>query len=265
MISLAFSTCPNDTFIFDALVHGKIDTEGLAFDYQLADIEELNRRALAGETEMIKVSYHAWLFLRERYVLLDSGSALGFGNGPLLISKYTYRLEDLPHLSVAIPGQYTTAHLLLNIAAPNVREKQVMIFSGIEEAILDDRVDCGVIIHENRFTFEQKGLKKMLDLGQYWEKLTGSPIPLGGIIARKGLGYNVINKLNRIVYRSVEYAMKHPDESMPFVREHAQAMDEGVMQKHIHLYVNENTLSLGTGGKVALTKLQLIAKEKGLI
>ena len=140
-----------------------------------------------------------------------------------------------------------------------------MLFSEIEDAILTGKVDAGVIIHENRFTFEQKGLRKILDLGQYWEQLTGSPIPLGGIIARKGLGYNMINKLNRIMFRSVEYAIKHPAEAMPFVKIHAQEMDEEVMQKHIRLYVNDNTLSLGTGGKVALAKLQQIAKEKGLI
>jgi 1,4-dihydroxy-6-naphthoate synthase len=140
-----------------------------------------------------------------------------------------------------------------------------MVFSGIEAAILDGTVDCGVIIHENRFTYKQKGLKKIIDLGTFWEKQTGSPIPLGGILVRKGLGYDMINKLNRIMYRSVEYALKHPDAAMPFVRQHAQEMNERVMKKHIQLYVTEHTLSLGTGGKVALTKLQQIAGEKGLL
>ena len=265
MLSLAISPCPNDTFIFDALINHRIDLEGLKFDCQLHDVETLNKMAMAGGIDMIKVSFFTYLLLQQNFVLLDSGSAMGFGNGPLLISKENYLLEDLPHLTVAIPGQYTTAHMLFRIAAPGVKKKEFMLFSEIEDAILTGKVDAGVIIHENRFTFEQKGLRKILDLGQYWEQLTGSPIPLGGIIARKGLGYNMINKLNRIMFRSVEYAIKHPAEAMPFVKIHAQEMDEEVMQKHIRLYVNDNTLSLGTGGKVALAKLQQIAKEKGLI
>lgn len=265
MLSLAISPCPNDTFIFDALIHNRIDLDGLKFNYQLHDVETLNNMAITGGIDMIKVSFFTYLMLQKNFVLLDSGSAMGFGNGPLLISKKNYSLEDMPRLTVAIPGRYTTANMLFRIASPGVKKKEFMLFSDIEDAILTGKVDAGVIIHENRFTYEQKGLKKVLDLGQYWEQVTGSPIPLGGIIARKGLGYNTINKLNRIMFRSVEYAMKHPDDAMPFVREHAREMDEEVMKKHIHLYVNENTLSLGTGGKVALAKLQQIASEKGLI
>ena len=265
MLSLAISPCPNDTFIFDAIINKRIDLEGLKFDYRLHDVETLNKMALAGGIDVTKVSFFTYLLLQQNFILLDSGSALGFGNGPLLISKNNYSLEDLPGLTIAIPGQYTTAHMLFRIAAPGAKKKVFMMFSEIEDAILSGKVDAGVIIHENRFTYEQRGLKKILDLGEYWEQLTGSPIPLGGIIARKGLGYNVINKLNRVMFRSVEYAFKHPLDAMPFVREHAQEMDEEIMKKHIHLYVNENTLSLGTGGKVALAKLQQIAGEKGLI
>jgi 1,4-dihydroxy-6-naphthoate synthase len=265
MLSLAISPCPNDTFIFDALIHHRIDLEGIKFDYQLHDVETLNNMALAGGIDMIKVSFFTYLLLQQNFVLLDSGSAMGYGNGPLLISRQDYSLTDLPGLTVAVPGQYTTAHMLFRIAAPGAKKKKFMLFSEIEDAILTGKVDAGVIIHENRFTYEQKGLRKILDLGHYWEQLTGSPIPLGGIIARKGLGYNMINKLNRIMYRSVEYALNHPAEPMPFVRDHAQEMNDEVMQKHIHLYVNDNTLSLGTGGKVALAKLQRIAREKGLI
>ncbi|MCX6268026.1 MAG: 1,4-dihydroxy-6-naphthoate synthase [Bacteroidetes bacterium] len=265
MVSLAISPCPNDTFIFDALIHNRINLEGVRFDYRLHDVETLNKLAITGGIDMIKVSFFTYLLLQQNFVLLDSGSAMGFGNGPLLISKNEYSLEDLPRLTVAIPGQYTTAHMLFRIASPGVKKKEFMLFSDIEDAILTGKVDAGVIIHENRFTYEQKGLRNILDLGKYWEQLTGSPIPLGGILVRKGLGYNMINKLNRIMFRSVEYAMQHPTESMPFVREHAQEMDEEVMQKHIRLYVNDNTLSLGTGGKVALAKLQEIAKVRGLI
>lgn len=265
MIRLAISPCPNDTFIFDAIVHHRIDLEGMVFSFQFLDVETLNQMALAGNADLIKVSFFTYLMLQENFVLLDSGSAMGFGNGPLLISKKEYTIENLANLRVAVPGQYTTAHMLFRIAVPKVGEKQFMIFSEIEDAILTDKVDAGVIIHENRFTYAQRGLKKIIDLGEYWEKITGSPIPLGGIIARKGLGYDMINKLNRIMYRSVEFALKHPDVAMPFVREHAREMDEEVMRKHIGLYVNDLTLSLGTTGKVALSKLQKVAGEKGLI
>ena len=265
MLSLAISPCPNDTFIFDAIIHNRIDLEGLSFNFEVHDVETLNHMAIAGEADVIKVSFFTYLLLQQNFVLLDSGSAMGFGNGPLLISKNEYTLEDIPNLTVAVPGQYTTAHMLFRIAAPVIGKKVFMLFSEIEDAILSGKVDAGVIIHENRFTYHKRGLKKITDLGNYWEKLTGSPIPLGGILARKGLGYDVINKLNRIMYRSVEFAFNHPEVAMPFVREHAQEMDEDVINQHISLYVNENTKSLGTGGRVALAKLQRIAQEKGLI
>ena len=265
MLSIAISPCPNDTFIFDAIYHNRINLEGLKFNFQFHDVETLNHMAMTGSMDVLKVSFFTYLLLQQNYALLDSGSAIGFGNGPLLISKNKYTLEDLPRLSVAVPGRYTTANMLFSIAAPKFREKHVMLFSNIEDAILDGSVDAGVIIHENRFTYEQKGLQKIIDLGAFWEKQTGSPIPLGGILARKGLGYDVINKLNRIMFRSVEFAFKNPEVAMPFVKQHAREMEEEVMKKHIHLYVNENTLSLGTGGKVALVKLQQIARERGMI
>ena len=265
MLSLAISPCPNDTFVFYAIIHGRIDLEGLKFDVKMHDVETLNHMALAGGSDMIKVSFFTYLLVQRNYLLLDSGSAMGFGNGPLLISKKDFKIEDMPQLTVAVPGRYTTANMLFSIAAPVVKKKEFLLFSLIEDAVLSGKVDAGVIIHENRFTYQDKGLQNILDLGSYWEQLTGSPIPLGGILVRNGLGYNIINKLNRIMYRSVEYAMKHPEETMPFVREHAQEMDEEVMRKHIGLYVNQNTLSMGTGGKVALTKLQKIAREKGLL
>ncbi|MEI7983833.1 MAG: MqnA/MqnD/SBP family protein, partial [Bacteroidota bacterium] len=196
---------------------------------------------------------------------LDSGSAMGKGNGPLLISRKPYTLEDIPRLSVAIPGEYTTAHLLLQIAASPPKEKRFMIFSDIEKAVLTGIVDAGVIIHENRFTYKEKGLMKIADLGEYWEKLTGSPIPLGGIIAKKSLGYGQINKLNRIMFRSVEFSMKYPELAMPFVRNHAQEMDEAVIQQHIGLYVNDFTLRMGSIGKASITRLFDIATMKGII
>ena len=265
MIRLAFSPCPNDTFIFDALVHGKIDLEGLQFDFRMEDVETLNHLALKGQADMIKVSYHACLYLQQTFVLLQSGSALGRGNGPVLIAKRQISQDEIPILTIALPGEYTTAHLLFRLAFPEARLKRFMIFSRIEDAILHDEADAGVIIHENRFTYPDKGLFKILDLGEYWENLSQCPIPLGGIVARKSLGYEVINKLNRIMHRSVEYAMLNGPDVMPFVRANALEMKEEVMMKHISLFVNDFTLQLGKEGESAVAKLFKTAKEKKLM
>ncbi|MEI8005318.1 MAG: 1,4-dihydroxy-6-naphthoate synthase [Bacteroidota bacterium] len=265
MIRLAFSPCPNDTFIFDALVHGKIDIEGLEFDFRMEDVETLNHIALKGGADMIKVSYHAFLYLQQAYVLLQSGSALGRGNGPLLIAGKEIPGEDIPLMTIAIPGEYTTAHLLFRLAFPEAKLRRFLVFSAIEEAILAGNVDAGVIIHENRFTYQEKGLLKLLDLGEFWEGLTQAPIPLGGIVAKRSLGYDVINKLNRIMHRSVEYAMLNGPDTMPFVLANAQEMSPEVVMKHIGLYVNDFTLRLGAEGSSAVSKLLEIAKEKNII
>jgi len=264
-LKLAFSPCPNDTFMFAAMVHGLTDTEGLVFDYVMEDVETLNHLAMEGAMDMIKVSYHAYLFLTSRYRLLNSGSALGFGNGPLLITHKNHDVEKLKDFIVALPGEFTTAHLLFRLAFPLIHKKVFMRFSDIENAILEGKVDAGVIIHENRFTFEQKELIKLLDLGEFWESTTHAPIPLGGIVIRKGLGSDITEKLERVMHRSVVFARSHPEEVMPFVRCHAQEMDEEVMKKHIQLYVNDFSVSLGTTGKKAVELLFRIAKEKGLI
>ena len=260
-ISLAFSPCPNDTFIFDAMVHQKIDTEGVDFDYRMADVEELNQMALNDQMEMTKVSYHAWLYIRENYILLDSGSAMGFGNGPMIIGKKPYPLNEIESLTIAIPGKYTTANLLLKIFAPKAMDKKIMVFDEIEEAILNGVVDAGVIIHESRFTYQDKGLVKIADLGEQWEHLTQCPIPLGAIVVKRSLGYEMITRLNRIMKRSVAYAMANPDSSISFVRDNAQEMDEAVMRKHIQLYVNEFTADMGEPGKKAINKLLEVTKD----
>ena len=265
VINLGFSPCPNDTFIFAAMVHGMIDTEGLEFDYRMEDVERLNHLAMDGGMDMVKVSYHAFLHLSPVYRLLDSGSALGFGNGPLLISKKKYSIGDLDDLTVAIPGEYTTAHLLLKLIAPRIRRKKILVFNGIENAILKDEVDAGVIIHENRFTYERKGLQKIADLGEAYENLTHYPIPLGGIIAQKKLGKEMLDRLNRILHRSVAYAMENPGAVMDFVRSNAQEMEDEVILKHIHLYVNDYTLDLGTEGRQAIARLFELALENGVM
>jgi 1,4-dihydroxy-6-naphthoate synthase len=258
VIRLAFSPCPNDTFIFDAIVNRRIDLEGVTFEVRMEDIETLNQLAFAGEAEMIKVSYHAWLYLRSEFELLTSGSALGSGNGPLLISRDLHTAEEVPGLRIALPGQFTTAHLLFRYAFPGSDKKTFMVFSQIEKALLEGEADAGVIIHENRFTYEQRGLRKILDLGEYWERKTGAPVPLGGILAKKSLGEDMILRLNRIMKRSVEYALAHPEEAMGFVRENAREMDEEVMKKHIGLYVNPFTVDLGEPGRKAIDVMSKI-------
>lgn len=253
--TLGFSTCPNDTFIFDAMVNGRIDTEGLRFELHLADVEELNQLAFKSTLDITKVSYHAFAYLSEAYQLLTAGSALGFNNGPLLISKHKIYPDEVSGLKIAIPGKYTTANLLLSIAFPNLQQKREYLFSDIEEVILSGEADAGVIIHENRFTYQARGLKKIVDLGEYWDQLTGLPIPLGGIIIRRSLPQELRLKVNRVLRRSVEYAFENPNDSLPFVRQHAQSMEEEVMRNHIELYVNDFSLDLGTKGREAITTL----------
>ena len=263
-LSLGFSTCPNDTFIFDAMVNGRVNTEGLRFNLHLADVEELNQMAFSSTLDITKVSYHAFAYLSDGYQLLTAGSALGFGNGPLLISKHKIYPDELAGLKIAIPGKYTTANLLLSLAYPNLLHKKEYLFSDIEEVILSGEADAGVIIHENRFTYQSKGLKKIVDLGKYWEEETGLPIPLGGIVVRRNLPHELGLKLNRVLRRSVEYAMQNPNDSLPFVRKHAQAMDEEVMLNHIRLYVNEFSVDLGIKGREAIKTLYGKSVEKSI-
>ena len=263
-LTLGFSTCPNDTFIFDAMVNGRIDTEGLRFELYLADVEELNRLAFSSSIDITKVSYHAFAYLSEIYQLLTAGSALGFNNGPLLISKHKIFPDELDGLKIAIPGKYTTANLLLSLAYPNLYQKKEYLFSDIEEVILSGEADAGVIIHENRFTYQMKGLKKIIDLGEYWDQQTGLPIPLGGIIVRRSLPDEIRLTVNRVLRRSVEYALQNPNDSLPYVKQHAQAMDEAVMQSHIQLYVNDFSVDLGVKGREAITSLYDKSIEKNL-
>jgi len=254
-ISLGFSTCPNDTYIFDAMVHQKINTEGLVFDVFLGDVEELNKKAFNSELDVTKLSYHAYSKIASSYLLLDSGSALGFKNGPLLISKRKIYPDELVDVKIAIPGLNTTANLLLGIAFPNAKNKFEYLFSDIEEAILSNEIDAGLIIHENRFTFEQKGLKKIIDLGEYWEQETGLPIPLGGIAVNRNLDNDLQLKINRVLKRSVDFAFENPKSAYPYIKQYAQEMSEDVMYKHIDLYVNDFTKDLGKTGREAIKVL----------
>jgi 1,4-dihydroxy-6-naphthoate synthase len=264
-LTLGFSPCPNDTFIFDAMVHGKIDNEGLEFDYFIADVEELNKKALAGEVDITKTSYHAYAYVSHKYLILDAGSALGYGNGPLVISKEKIETSALLNSRIAIPGKFTTANLLFSLAWPEATNKAEYLFSDIEDALLNTEVDAGLIIHETRFTYFKKGLHKIADLGEYWERLTGMPIPLGAIIINRDVPEDISLKVNRIVQRSLEYANKNSDSSSDFVIANAKEMDRTVMNSHIRLFVNEFSLSLGKTGRKAVHALFRIAYEKGVI
>lgn len=264
-LTLGFSPCPNDTFIFDALIHHKIDTEGLEFEVYFDDVETLNHKALKGELDITKLSFHAFAYVANQYALLDAGSALGFGVGPLLISKEKFDEDLSADLQVGIPGKYTTANFLLGIAYPHLQNKKVMVFSEIEAALLNKEIDLGLIIHENRFTYQDKGLNKIVDLGDYWEKLTGCAIPLGGIVINRNLDKEVQLKVNRLIRKSVEYAFANPKSCREFIRQHAQEMDEAVMYKHIELYVNKYSVDLGEEGRKAVDTLFDLAQERNLI
>lgn len=271
-LTLGFSPCPNDTFIFDALIHGKIDTEGLSLKVFFDDVETLNQKALRGELDITKLSFHAFAYVAEQYALLDAGSALGFGVGPLLICKKenAERIEsqlknESFELKTGIPGKYTTANFLLGVAYPQLTNKQEMVFSEIEDALLNDEIDLGLIIHENRFTYQAKGLHKVIDLGAYWEEFSGCAIPLGGIVVNRNLPLEVQEKVNRLVRKSVAYAFENPKSGIEFIREHAQAMDEEVMYKHIELYVNQYSVDLGVEGRKAIDTLFDIATKNEVI
>jgi 1,4-dihydroxy-6-naphthoate synthase len=243
--------------MFDAIVNRRIDLEGLSFTEHLADVEALNRETFAGAADVTKLSYHAYAYCRDTYALLDAGSALGRNCGPLLISARPIAPEEVERgeLRIAIPGVYTTANFLLGLAFPTARNRTPILFSEIEGALLDGRFDAGLIIHENRFTYEAKGLHKIVDLGEFWESQTGTPIPLGAIAIRRSLPDDVKQRVNRIVRRSVEYAFAHRDASLPYVRAHAQEMSDEVMCKHIDLYVNQFSVELGEEGRRAVTTL----------
>ena len=276
-LTLGFSPCPNDTFIFDALIHQKIDTGGLDFSVEYHDVETLNQKAFNKQLDITKLSYHAFAHAVEDYELLDAGSALGFGVGPLLIAKDKALAErladlagqelsnDLKKLRVGIPGKYTTANFLLGLAYPQLQNKVELVFSDIEQSLLDGAIDVGLIIHENRFTYQDKDLYKIYDLGDYWEQTTGFPIPLGGIVIKRSLPLAVKQTVSRLVAESVRFAFANPKSGLDYIRSHAQEMEESVMYQHIELYVNKYSEDLGEVGRSAVSHLFAKAKELQLI
>ncbi|PHI21850.1 1,4-dihydroxy-6-naphthoate synthase [Lewinellaceae bacterium SD302] len=264
-LTLGYSPCPNDTFIFDALVHKRIDTEGLDFKVALLDVATLNAKAFDNELDITKLSYHAFGYLTKQYALLRSGSALGRNCGPLLLSKKILDEDKIIKSSCAIPGRYTTANFLLGLAYPGLQDKREMFFHEIEDAILGDTATTGLVIHENRFTYAERGLVKLRDLGEFWEESTGYPIPLGGIVVNRRLPQDVQQKVERVIAKSVRYAFDNPEVSADYVQAHAQSMDPKVREAHIKLYVNHFSEDLGDEGIAAVDFLLNRGKELGIV
>jgi len=262
-LSLAYSPCPNDTFLFYALARRRIDLAGLAFDIRLEDVETLNRAAERGEFAVSKLSFGALGHLREKYGLLRGGAALGRGCGPLIVARPGFEPDRLADAVVAVPGMWTTARLLLGLYAPAVRDPKPMPFDRIMPAAADGSVDAGVIIHEGRFTYPEYGLIRVMDLGEWWESRTGLPIPLGGIAVRRDLGPDLARRIEGAVRDSVSWAFDHPGEADGYIRHHAQEMAPDVIRRHIELYVNDFTLDLGKEGEAAVAALFAEARSKG--
>jgi 1,4-dihydroxy-6-naphthoate synthase len=254
-LSLGFSPCPNDTFIFHALVHGLVPAGGLRFRERLEDVETLNRLAAEGALDVTKVSYGAVPELLAEYVLLRSGGALGRGCGPLLVARPGTEPERLRDGPIAIPGRRTTANLLLRLWDADLPAGTEMVYSEIMPAVVRGDVAAGLIIHESRFTYPQHGLERLVDLGEWWEAETGLPIPLGGIVAKRSLGADTIREVEAAIRRSVEFAFADPDPSRDYIRAHAQEMDESVIREHIALYVNRFSADLGEEGERAIEAL----------
>ncbi len=265
ILTLGFSPCPNDTFIFHALIKGLVKSRGLAFKEQLHDVEQLNQLALTAALDVTKVSFHLYGHIRDKYTLLPAGAALGRGCGPLLISRAPCAIKSLSNKPVALPGRYTTAALLLRLFAPELGNLVYMPFDRIMPAVAAGEVSAGVIIHEARFTFKGYGLQQLVDLGEWWETDSGCPIPLGGIVAKTSLGTEVINSLGSLIAASIDYAFTNPLESRQYISEHAQELSSDVCAAHIGLYVNDFSRDLGSEGRRAVAVLMERGEKAGLL
>lgn len=265
-LTIGFSPCPNDTFAFYALVHGKIPLRGMSFAQQFGDIESLNMMAMRSELDVTKLSYHALGHVRSEYFLLRSGGALGRGCGPLVVAREACDVAALAGRRIAVPGRYTTAFLLLLLCNPSLGDDAVfMPFDRIMHAVSRGEADAGVIIHESRFTYGAYGLKAIMDLGQWWEAETALPLPLGAVAVRRSLGAETARKVETLIRESVQYALRHPGEPLPYVRTHAQEMDVRVMGKHIELYVNPSSVGLDEEGEAAVRRLLAMAETRGIL
>lgn len=264
-ISLGFSPCPNDTFIFHGLVSGRLGMPGHAIQEVLHDVETLNRMAFEGTLDVTKLSFYAWLMVKEQYRLLASGGALGYGCGPLVISRKPLTRADMPRCRILLPGQWTTGHLLFRLWAPDAQQRSFVTYDRIFDALLNDEADCGVIIHESRFTFEQAGFQAVVDLGAWWEEQTGLPIPLGCIAVHKRLSRKVRAQLEVLIRKSIDIARQDPVTAMPYIRRYSQEMTAEVLDAHISTFVNDFSLDLGSVGRKAIAVLEDKALEAGIL
>jgi 1,4-dihydroxy-6-naphthoate synthase len=270
-LSVGYSPCPNDTFIFYAMTHGKVDQKNLAFKVTLSDVETLNQKAINTDLDITKISYHAFGHVHKNYCLLRSGGAIGRGCGPLIVARNEYTMEELMNKKIAIPGTFTTAYLLLQlyntafIGGSSNPRLIVMPFQRIMDSVARGEVDAGLIIHEGRFTYKTYGLRQIIDLGEWWERETGLPIPLGGIIAKRSLGHGLNKKINKIIRASIEYAMNNRDEPMDYIKKYSQELSEDVIHQHIELYVNKFSLDIGDEGEKAIKELLSRAENTGII
>ncbi|HET7117894.1 MAG TPA: 1,4-dihydroxy-6-naphthoate synthase [Hanamia sp.] len=259
--TLGFSPCPNDTFIFDALVSKKINTGDFHFNVRLEDVETLNNLAINKVLDFTKISYGVLPLITKNYIVLNSGGALGKGVGPLLISQKPVNFNDVEKYTIAIPGENTTAHLLFSLAFPNAKKKIFKRYDEIENSVLQSENVLGVIIHENRFTYMDKGLYKIIDLGNFWEEKTSFPIPLGGIVGKRNIDENILMQVDALIKESMEYAFEHYPLISDYVKEHSQEMEVDVMKKHIDLYVNKYSINLGEEGRNAVQQFMEIYRN----
>jgi 1,4-dihydroxy-6-naphthoate synthase len=264
-MTIGYSPCPNDTFVFFGVASGRVAVPGVALHTQLSDVETLNKMAFRGAFEFSKLSFHAWLMLRNRYRLLNSGAALGYGCGPVLIARRPMTRRSVAAAKVVLPGQWTTAHMLFRLWLPEARRRVFVPYHRIFDYIQSGRADCGVIIHENRFTFEAAGFQSIIDLGQWWEQETGLPIPLGCIAARDDVPEAIVSRMEAAIRQSIALARCRPEAAMPYIRRHAQEMDDGVITRHIRTFVNAFTRDLGDTGRAAVRALEQHALAAGML
>ncbi len=264
-ITIAYSPCPNDTFMFHSVAKGLVRMDGCEFDVHLHDVETLNRMAFEGVYDVTKLSFHAWLLVADRYEMLGAGAALGYGCGPVVVSRRDIAPEELPRCRLAVPGEFTTAHLLLRLWAPDVADKVFVRYDEVMGMVASGEVDAGVIIHEGRFTYERAGLRLLADLGQWWQDKTSLPIPLGCIAARKELGPERIADIERLLRRGIGESFDRPDRTTEYVRQYAQEMDPDVLAAHIRTFVNDYSRDIGDEGRLAVAKLGELARESGII
>jgi len=264
-LSLAYSTCPNDTYIFYALAHGKINTGDLSFDIMLNDVEHLNQEARKGKVDISKLSFAAIGHLTETYGLLRSGAALGRGCGPLIVVRKGTDLNGIKSGRIAVPGLWTTANLLLGLFLNRTPNAFPLSFDKIMPSVISGAYDYGVIIHEGRFTYKNYGLDCLVDLGEWWESETSLPIPLGGIAIRRNISQKIIRQVESQIRRSIEFAHLTPSLTNSYVKTHAQELSDDVIHQHIDLYVNEFSFDIGQEGEAAIETLFAKAREKGIL